>query len=80
MERLKIGECSSSIIIDCTPNGLRDLANILEARAKTSVIGSSIFIPITNSVSVLYNISMKEVTWVKVVDRTEQPDSSQTLN
>lgn len=61
MERLKIGDCTSSIVIDVTPSALRELAGRLEARAKVSGIGTSVYIPITNSVSMLYNVSIKDV-------------------
>lgn len=60
MERLKIGESSSTIVIEVSPSQLRDLASAMESRLKVSGMGSSIIIPISNSVSVLYNVPIKE--------------------
>lgn len=60
MERMKIGVDCVSQVIEVTPEALRDLANKLEARSKMSSMGTSVFLPISNSVSFLYNVPIKE--------------------
>ena len=77
MERIKLGDESSSLVIEVTPDDLRSIANKLEARSKVSAKGSSIIIPISNSVSFLYNVPMVEKTIFSTHRDSRITDSSQ---
>jgi len=59
MERIRLGESVAYRILQVTPEDLRELANKLEARAKVSGTGGSVFMPISNSIAVMYNVPMK---------------------
>lgn len=71
MERLKLGESVGYKVIEATPEALRDLANKLEARAKVSGMGGSVFMPISNSIAVMYNVPMKVAAHVPEVQFPE---------
>lgn len=60
MERIRLGESVAFKVLQVTPEQLRELANKLEARAKVSGMGGTVFMPISNSVAVMYNVPIKE--------------------
>jgi hypothetical protein len=80
MEKLRLGEATSTMVLEVTPDGLRELAAKLDKGAIASGMGTSIIIPISNSVSVIYNVSVKEKSWVKVNPLAESQAASQTIN
>lgn len=72
MERFSIKEELSSIIVEVSPEQLRDLANKLEAKANVSSKGTTIITPISNSVSFLYNVPIA----IKAVEKSYRDSES----
>lgn len=72
MERFNLKDELTSIMIEVSPEQLRDLANKLEAKAKASSKGTSIVTPISNSVSFLYNVPIA----IKSVEKSYRDSES----
>jgi hypothetical protein len=60
MESIRIGESKTTSVLQVTPTQLREIANLLEKSARVSTRGSSIIVPVSNSLSMMYNVPMRE--------------------
>lgn len=80
MERLRVGDEFASLVMEVTPNDLREIANKIEARAKGSMNGTTVLLPISNSITLLYNVPMKDAYVAPVKkDPTIHAPVTQTL-